>query len=54
LKALAFIRLRQGNREDSERSLAKLRELDPDDKVGGSVVGELAIGSGLAARGDGT
>ncbi len=54
LKALAFIRLRQGDREDSDRILAKLRELDPDDKVGGSVVGELATGSGLVAGGGGT
>ncbi len=42
LKALAFIRLRQGDREDCDRILAKLRELDADDSVGGSVIGELA------------
>ncbi len=49
LKALAFVRLRQGDREDSDRILAKLRELDPDDRVGGSVIGDLAIGSRGAA-----
>jgi len=50
LKALAFIRLRQGDREDSDHILAKLRELDPDDRVGGSVIGELASGSRRVAE----
>lgn len=47
LKALAFIRLRQGEREHSDRILAKLRELDPSDAVGGSVIRELATASGV-------
>lgn len=51
LKALAFVRLRQGDGEDSDRILVKLRELDPDDKVGGSVIGDLAIGSRCIASG---
>jgi len=42
--------LRQGDREDSDHILAKLRELDPDDRVGGSVIGELASGSRRVAE----
>jgi hypothetical protein len=42
LKALAFIRLRRGQREDSHAILAKLHELDPLDTVGGSVIRDLA------------
>lgn len=42
LKALSFIRLRQSNVEGAESILAKLRELDPTDQVGGSVLQELA------------
>lgn len=44
LKALAFIRLRQGDREDCERLLAKLDELDQDDSVGASVIRAFAAG----------
>ncbi|HYE37497.1 hypothetical protein [Methylocaldum sp.] len=44
LKALAFIRLRQGDVECCERILDKLRELDSADTVGGSVIGSLAAG----------
>jgi len=42
LKALAFIRLRRGQSEDSHAILAKLQELDPLDTVGGSVIRDLA------------
>ncbi|WP_124704014.1 hypothetical protein [Sulfuriferula multivorans] len=42
LKALAFIRLRLGQSEDSHALLAKLQELDPLDTVGGSVIRDLA------------
>ena len=42
LKALAFIRLRQGLGDDSRAILAKLQELDPLDTVGGSVIRDLA------------
>lgn len=42
LKALAFIRLRLGQSEDSHAILAKLQELDPLDTVGGSVIRDLA------------
>ncbi len=44
LKALAFIRLRQGDREECELILEKLRELDTADTVGGSVIGSIAAG----------
>lgn len=43
LKALTFIRLRQGKKEESLDMLAKLQELDPKDTVGGSVIRELAL-----------
>ncbi|WP_455204373.1 hypothetical protein [Kaarinaea lacus] len=42
LKALSFIRLRQSDVESAESILTKLRELDPSDQVGGSVLQELA------------
>ena len=42
LKALAFIRLRLGKREESLALLDKLRELDPGDSVGSSVIRDLA------------
>jgi hypothetical protein len=41
LKALAFIRLRMGRTADSRRLLDKLHELDPHDRVGGSVIRDL-------------
>ena len=44
LKALAFIRLRMGRREESIELLAKLQELDPGDSVGSSVIRDLANG----------
>lgn len=44
LKALAFIRLRQGDKEGCELMLEKLRELDKADTVGGSVIGSIAAG----------
>ena len=42
LKALAFIRLRLGKREESLALLDKLKELDPKDSVGASVIRDLA------------
>ena len=42
LKALAFIRLRLGKREESLALLDKLQELDPSDSVGSSVIRDLA------------
>lgn len=45
LKALAFIRLRQLRLEDALLILAKLREIDPQDMVGGSVIEAYAAGS---------
>lgn len=47
LKALAFIRLRQGRQADSLILLDKLQELDPDNAAGSSVIRELARESGL-------
>jgi len=44
LKALAFIRLRQGDKEGCELILEKLGELDKADTVGGSVIGSIAAG----------
>lgn len=44
LKALAFIRLRMGRREESLELLSKLLELDPNDSVGSSVIRDLANG----------
>lgn len=45
LKALAFIRLRLGRVAESAALLAKLAELDPADRVGGSVIRSLAVSS---------
>lgn len=42
LKALSFIRLRQSNVQGAECILEKLRELDPTDQVGGSVLQQMA------------
>jgi tetratricopeptide (TPR) repeat protein len=42
LKALAFIRLRLDRAAESAALLAKLAELDPADRVGGSVIRSLA------------
>ena len=42
LKALAFIRLRLGKREESIIILNKIQELDPNDTVGSSVIRDLA------------
>ena len=44
LKALAFIRLRQGDKEGCQVILDKLGELDKSDSVGGSVIGAIAAG----------
>ncbi len=44
LKALAFIRLRQGDQRGCEEILEKLGELDKADTVGGSVIGSSAAG----------
>lgn len=44
LKALAFIRLRQLNFAEGQQILEKLRELDPQDCVGGSVLSAVAAG----------
>lgn len=46
LKALAFIRLRQGVRPESEAILDKLAEVDPADSVGASVIRSIAEGAG--------
>ncbi len=42
LKALAFIRLRLGKRAESLALLDKLKDLDPKDSVGASVIRDLA------------
>lgn len=44
LKALAFIRLRQGDTQACEAILGKLAELDSGDTIGASVIGALAAG----------
>ncbi|WP_045225278.1 tetratricopeptide repeat protein [Methyloterricola oryzae] len=44
LKALSFIRLRQGDKAECEELLGKLNELDKSDSVGGSVIGAFAAG----------
>ncbi len=49
LKALAFIRLRQGRADEANALLAKLAELDPRDSVGASVIGSLAAATAGAA-----
>jgi len=43
LKALAFIRLRQAHGTEANSILQKLRELDPNDQVGASVIRDLAL-----------
>lgn len=45
LKALAFIRLRQQRFDDSRELLAKLREIDPADSVGASVIEAYSAGA---------
>jgi len=45
LKALAFIRLRQQRLADAKAILAKLREIDPADSVGASVIEAYAAGA---------
>lgn len=45
LKALAFIRLRCGDADESSGILAKLAELDPGDSVGASVIRSIAEGA---------
>lgn len=42
LKALSFIRLRQGEHDEGRRLLGLLAQLDPEDRVGGSVIAQLA------------
>jgi len=44
LKALTFIRLRQGDPDGAAELLATLRRLDPDDQVGAGVLSDLAEG----------
>ena len=39
---MAFIHLRQNRLEEAEFVLSALRRLDPNDRVGSGVVGELA------------
>lgn len=51
LKALAFIRLRLGKLDSARAVLTKLAELDPDDKVGSSVIADLAMGVAEAGHG---
>lgn len=49
LKALAFIRLRRGDAEESLALLAKLAEIDPNDQVGAEVIRALHRGAAHAA-----
>lgn len=42
IKALAFIRLRMGLHAQGRALLDKLQQLDPQDRVGGSVISQLA------------
>jgi hypothetical protein len=44
LKALAFIKLRQGFNSDAQLILSHLRQLDPEDLIGASVIMDLAAG----------
>jgi hypothetical protein len=44
LKALAFIKLRQGFDGEAQQVLAHLRQLDPKDLSGASVIMDLAAG----------
>jgi hypothetical protein len=48
LKALAFIYLRQLRADDANSILAKLKEIDPDDSVGASVIEAYAAGSAIS------
>lgn len=48
LKALAFIRLRQQRMDDTRHLLTKLKEIDPQDSVGASVIEAYAAGALLA------
>ena len=45
LKALAFMRLRQGDDAGCASMLAKIDELDREDSVGASVIREIAAGA---------
>ena len=51
LKALAFMRLRQGDETGCAKILGKLDELDRDDSVGASVIREIAQGSNQVTHG---
>ena len=51
LKALAFMRLRQGDRMECERILEKLGVLDRMDSVGASVIREIAQGANRVSNG---
>jgi hypothetical protein len=42
LKALAFIKLRQQHSAEAQQILTLLRQLDPEDRCGGSVIMQLA------------
>ncbi|WP_347987933.1 hypothetical protein [Methylomonas sp. AM2-LC] len=42
LKALAFIKLRQQHTSEAQQILTLLREIDPEDRCGGSVIMQLA------------
>ncbi|TGD75082.1 hypothetical protein E4634_03470 [Mangrovimicrobium sediminis] len=44
LKAMGFVHLRRGDIDGALAVLEKLRELDPQDQVGGSVVHDIACG----------
>lgn len=50
LKALAFIRLRRGDVAECARMLDKLKELDYSDRVGASVIREIAQGAGQISQ----
>ena len=45
MKALAFIRLRRGDFEETSAILAKMAEIDPGDSVGASVIRTYAEGA---------
>jgi hypothetical protein len=45
LKALAFMRLRQGDEAGCSSMLSKIDELDKEDSVGASVIREIAAGA---------
>ena len=44
MKALAFIKLRQGHTLDAQTVLSQLQQLDPDDLSGATVIMDLAAG----------